>query len=160
MSNQEAIFPVKNAYQDFVNVILSLSDEQFLTQIYEWSPRDIVAHLIGWNTLMIESSLSILSGKPPAYYDDTPFNYSHINAGYTAKFSSQSRKELLAQLQSSLAELEAFILSLSDDELKADHGVRHYSGVPATVSKIIASLAGDYEYHTQQIRDWLKKSQK
>lgn len=157
MSHQEAWQLLKNAYQDFVNIVLTLSDEQFLTPLYEWTPRDIVAHLVGWNSLMIELSQSILAGKPPAYYDDTPFNYSHINAGYTAKFSSQSRDELLEQLKSSLTELEKFILGLSDEELKADRGVRHYSGVPATVGKIITSLAGDYEYHTQQIREWVKK---
>jgi hypothetical protein len=157
MSHQEAWQLLKNAYQDFVNIILSLSDEQFLNPLYEWTPRDIVAHLIGWNTLMIESSLSILEGKPPTYYDDTPFNYSHINAGYTAKFSSQLKADLLAQLKSSFEGFEAFIGGLPDEELEADHGVRHYSGVPATVGKIITSLAGDYEYHTQQIREWMGK---
>ncbi|NMC13675.1 MAG: ClbS/DfsB family four-helix bundle protein [Chloroflexi bacterium] len=157
MTYREPFYPIKMASQDFINVINSLSEEQFLSHLYEWTPRDIVAHLIGWNTLMIEASLSILAGKQPAYYDDTPFNYSHINAGYTAKYSSQSREELLKELNSSLAELEAFIQGLSEEELEKDYGVRHYSGVPATVKKIIASLAGDYEYHTQQIRDWLKK---
>jgi hypothetical protein len=160
MSRQEALFPINNAYQDFVNVILSLSYEQFLTPLYEWTPRDIVAHLVGWNSLMIESSQAILAGKPPAYYDDMPSNYSHINAGYTTKFSSQSKEELLGQLKSSMEGFEAFILSLPDEELEADHGIRHYSGVPATVGKIIASLAGDYEYHTQQIREWVGKSER
>ncbi len=157
MSRQEVLFPIKNAYQDFVEIILSLSDVQLLTPLYEWTPRDIVAHLIGWNSLMIESSLSILAGKPPAYYDDTPNNYSHINASYTAKFSSQSKQELLANLKSTMEGFEAFILGLSDEELAADHGIRHYSGSPATVGKIIASLAGDYQYHTQQISEWLNK---
>lgn len=157
MSPQDALYPIKMAAQDFENVINSLSDEQFLTALYEWTPRDIVAHLIGWNTLMIEASLSILAGKQPTYYDDTPFNYAHINAGYTTKYSSQSKEELLKELKSTLAEFEKFIQSLSYEELSADYGVRHHSGVPATVKKIIDSLAGDYEYHTQQIRDWLKR---
>lgn len=157
MSRHEALLPIKNATQDFVDVITTLSDEQFLTPLYEWTPRDMVAHLIGWNSLMVESSQSILAGKPPAYYDDTPFNYSHINAGYTAKFSSQSKHELLAELKSSMEGFEAFFLGLSDEELEADHGIRHYSGVPATIGKLITSLAGDYEYHTQQIREWVKK---
>lgn len=157
MTYQEPFYPIKMASQDFVGVIHSLSNEQFLTPIYEWTPRDIVAHLIGWNTLMIEASLSILAGKQPAYYDDTPFNYSHINAGYAVKYTSNSKEELLKQLNSSLSEFEKFIQGLSPEEITADFGVRHYSGVPATVSKIIASLAGDYEYHTQQIRAGTKK---
>jgi hypothetical protein len=33
----------------------------------------------------------------------------------------------------------------------------HHSGDPATIAKIIDSLAGDYEYHTRQIEEWLNK---
>ncbi|MEW6403863.1 MAG: ClbS/DfsB family four-helix bundle protein [Chloroflexota bacterium] len=160
MSNQEVIFPLRSAYQDFVEIILPLSNEQFLSLIPTggWASRDIVAHLIGWNSLMIESSRSILAGKPPEYYADTPNDYSNINAGFTAKFSSQSKEELLEQLKSSMEGFETFISSLSETELTADHGVRHYSGSPATVRKIIASLAGDYQYHIRQIKEWLDKN--
>jgi len=35
--------------------------------------------------------------------------------------------------------------------------VVHYSGIPASVSKIIHSLAGDYQYYTNQISEWEKK---
>jgi hypothetical protein len=45
---------------------------------------------------------------------------------------------------------------LSEEELTAHHGIRHYSGNPATVTRIIASLAGDYRTHTQQLQEWLK----
>jgi hypothetical protein len=100
---------------------------------------------------MIEASQSILDGKTPAYYADAPNDYSQINAGFTAKYSSQSRPVLLAELETSLESLAAFALSLPDEELTADHGVRHYRGGPASVSQVLASLAGDYAYHTRQI---------
>jgi hypothetical protein len=155
MSSQEVTSSLRNAYQDFTEVILSLSNEQFLSSMNGWSPRDVVAHLIGWNKLMIEASLSLLAGKPPAYYADTPNDYSNINAGFTAKYSSQSKQELLAELKSSMEGLETFALTLPEGELTEDHGVRHYSGDPATVSRIVASLAGDYQVHTRQIRECL-----
>jgi hypothetical protein len=159
MSNQEILFPLKNAYQDFVGVILTLSNELFLSSMDGWAPRDVVAHLIGWNRLMIEASTSILAGRAPAYYADTPNDYSTINAGFTTKYSSNSKQELLSELKLSLESFEEFILALPDDEMLADHGVRHYSGSPATVSKIISSLAGDYQSHTRQIRDWLNQKE-
>lgn len=155
MSSQEVTSSLRNAYQDFTEVILSLSNEQFLSSMNGWSPRDVVAHLIGWNKLMIEASLSLLAGKPPAYYADTPNDYSNINAGFTAKYSSQSKQELLAELKSSMEGFETFALTLPEGELTEDHGVRHYSGDPATVSRIVASLAGDYQVHTRQIRECL-----
>jgi hypothetical protein len=157
VAGHEVLSPLINAYQDFLGIILPLSDEQFLSPMDGWAPMDVVAHLVGWNDLMVEASLSILAGKSPAYYADTPNDYRNINAGFTSKYSSRSKRELLADLKSSLERFEAFVLALSDEDLTAHHGVRHYSGNPATVSRIISSLAGDYRTHTLQIREWLKK---
>ena len=159
MSNKEVLGLLKKAYQDFVGVILPLSDELFLASMGGWAPRDVVAHLIGWNRLMIEASSSILAGQAPAYYADTANDYSTINAGFTTKYSSHSKQELLSELNSSLENFEAFILALPDDEMLANHGVRHYSGSLATVGKIIASLAGDYQSHTRQIMEWLNQKE-
>jgi hypothetical protein len=157
MTSQDVISSLKGAYQEFTKLILSLSNEQFLSSMNGWTPRDVVAHLIGWNGLMIESSRSILSGKSPAYYDDARNDYSNINSGFTAQYSSQSKQELLAQLQSSMEKLEAYIHSLPAEELSADHGVVHHSGSLATVTRIINSLTGDYQDHTHQIKEWLNK---
>jgi hypothetical protein len=104
---------------------------------------------------MIEASLSILAGNTPSYYEDAPNDYCNINAAFTAKHSSRSKQALLAELKSSMQSLETFLHDLPAEALAADHGVRHYSGVPATVGKIVQSLAGDYQYHTDQLREWL-----
>lgn len=157
MSNQNATLPLIHAYQHFTKLIDSLSKEQFLSPMNGWAPRDVVAHLIGWNSLMIESSLSIIAGNPPSYYEDASNDYSNINSSLTAKYSSQSKQELLAELQSSMKKFEKFIYALPIEELTANHGVMHYSGSPATITKIIHSLVGDYEYHTHEIEEWLNK---
>jgi hypothetical protein len=157
MTNQDVTLSLKHAYQDFTNLLLSLSDEQFLSPMDDWSPRDVVAHLVGWNSLMTESCLSILAGKSPSYYDDAPNDYSNINSGFTRKHASRSKQELLSELESSMQKFEAFISSLPAGELTADHGVLHYSGSPASVIRIINSLAGDYKHHTHQIMEWLNR---
>jgi hypothetical protein len=148
---------LREARQDFTELILSLSEELFLSPLDGWVPRDVVAHLIGWNSLMIEASSSILAGQTPSYYADAPNDYSHINAGFTARYSPRSKQELLAELKSSLDGLEAYVQTLPPEELAANHGVCHYRGGPATVSEIIESLVGDYRYHTNQIKEWLNK---
>ena len=157
MPPKKVTFSLISAYEDFVGLILSLSSEQFLSSMDGWCPRDVIAHLIGWNNLMIEASRSILAGKPPAYYDDASNDYSNINSVFTTRYSSRSKQELLAELKSSMAGFETFVLALPDRELLANHGVSHHQGGPATVSKIITSLAGDYSYHAQQIREWQNK---
>lgn len=156
MSNQDTISPLNLACQRFSNAIESLSDEQFLSARSGRTPRDVVAHLIGWNSLMIESSLAILTGIPPAYYEDAPNDYSTINAGFMKEYSSGSKGELLAELRSTMEKLQAFLQSLPAEELTASHGVAHHSGGPASVARIIASLTGDYDDHTSEIEEWFK----
>jgi hypothetical protein len=157
MTNQDIIFPLINSCNEFTEVIVLLSDEQFSSPLHGWSPKGIVSHLAGWNHFMIEASQSILAGKAPVYYDDAPNNYSNINAGFVAKYSCYSKQELLTKLKSSMEGLETFILALPREELVASHNVRHYNGSPATVAKIIESLNGDYQYHTHEIKEWSSK---
>jgi len=156
MSDPDVIAALKGACLDFAALIRSLSDEAFLSPMEGWSPRDVTAHLVGWNELMVEAALSILAGKAPAYYADAPNDYRRINAGFTARHASRSKQELLAELGTSMETLEAFLLALPAGERRADHGVRHYSGVPATVDKIVVSLTGDYRHHADEIRTWLE----
>lgn len=156
MPGQEATLPLRQAYEEFRDLIDSLSEGTFLSSMSGWSPRDVVAHLIGWNGHMIQASSSILAGKRPSYYEDAWNDYSNLNSRFTAKYSSRSKDQLLAQLGESFAGFEEFVGALPAAELDADHGVRHYSGGPATVNRIIASLAHDYQYHTRQIQEWLE----
>lgn len=155
MPDQNLMLSLEQAYQNFTELILSLSDEQFLSSMDGWAPRDVVAHLVGWNNFMIEASLTVLDGQTPSYYEDAPNDFSTINARFTAKYASQSRQELLAQLKASLEKLETFLSTLSEEEQVADYGAVHYRGGPATVVRIINSLKDDYVHHTQQIQDWL-----
>lgn len=155
--NQDVILPLKNSFHEFTETIESLSDEQFVSPMHGWSPKGVASHLAGWNGLMIEASQSILAGQTPAYYDDSPNNYSTINAGFVAKYSAFSKGELIAELKSSMERLVIFVLGLPGEELTANHGVHRKNGSPATVARIIESLASDYQDHASEIKEWLRE---
>lgn len=158
MPNQDVILPLKTSFHEFIELIELLSDQQFVSPMHGWSPKGVASHLAGWNRFMIEAALSILAGKTPVYYDDAPNNYSTINAGFMATYSSYSKGELLAELKSSMDSFETFVLGLPREELTASHGVHHHNGSPATVNKIIESLTSDYQDHTHQIKEWLNEN--
>lgn len=147
---------LRSAYDDFVECVLSIPEAHFLTPMDGWAPRDVVAHLIGWNRFMIQACTSIRSGEPPAYYADAPNDYRNINAALVERYASRSRLQLLAELAASMAEFEAYLGGLPASEFALDRGVVHYGGEPATVGKVVRSLAGDYDHHTRQINAWLK----
>ena len=156
MDTSHPFIPLQRAYQDFYNCILTLPEPLFTSSMNGWSPRDVVAHLIGWNRNMIEAASSILSGVAPSYYEDAPNDYRNINAGFVAQYASRLKAELLGELSSSMAEFEQYIVTLKLGELTDSHGVLQYSGQPATVAKIIASLTGDYQHHLDEIKAWLR----
>ena len=154
MDNPEVLSLLDSAYQAFTNAVAAIPDEQFLSDMHGWTPRDVVAHLIGWNGLMIEASQSILAGTPPTYYADSPNDYSNINAGFVAAHASQVKSKLLADLEITMKKLMSFIAALPAEELNADHGVTR-NGKPATVFHLIHSLIGDYRHHSTEITEWL-----
>ncbi len=128
----------------------SLSDECFLARLNGWSPRDMVAHLIGWNRYVIEGSRQIRQRRLPFYDVDPGENYSTVNAVLVREYPSRNREALLVELEASTRELTLFLQSLDPDEWNRDYGVRH-QGEVITIRSTIDDLIGDYGHHTKQV---------
>ena len=60
--------------------VSALHEPLLLADLGRWSPRDVVAHLIGWNRYVIEGSRQILQGERPFYDLDPGEDYSKVNA--------------------------------------------------------------------------------
>jgi hypothetical protein len=123
IENQIALFQKEVAA--FGGCIRSLQQDQFLRKLNHWSPRDIVAHLIGWNRALIQGSNQIRNGELPFYDIDPGENYSKINAGFVKEISSESREELLSAMDTSVLELSDFLRTLNPKEWDHDYGVKH-----------------------------------
>jgi hypothetical protein len=159
MSNMPRFSALTKAYQAFRWCIESMADDQYLTPVTNWSARDTAAHLVGWNRNMIEAGKEILRGETPSYYPEAKNDYKNVNAGFVVKYSTRDKAAMLAELASSMAEFEAFLNGLEPSELDNNHGVIHYSGDKATVARLVDSLTGDYEYHREEIEEWVKTRQ-
>lgn len=129
--------------------VLSLSEERFLAKINGWSPRDMVAHLIGWNRHVIKGSQQIQRGELPFYDIDPGEDYSKVNAALVRHYDSTEKQVLLDQLQASALELVEFLTSLDAERWAGDFGVRH--GGVVTIRGTIDELIDDYNHHRGQI---------
>lgn len=143
------------AFQGFCDCLERVPDRLFLEPMDGWSPRDVAAHLVGWNYRMIEACQAILQGRAPEYYADAATDYAHLNASSVAQFASRSKSELLKQLAASRQQFLNYLGTVPTECWEADQGVVHYWGGPATVARIVESLAGDYRLHTREIDAWL-----
>ena len=134
--------------------VRSLQQDQFLKKMNRWSPRDIVAHLIGWNRALIQGSNQIRKGELPFYDIDPGENYSKVNDAFVKEISSESREELMDQMHSSAGQLVEFLRTLSPDQWNHDYGVRHKEAV-ITIRNSMDELMEDYAHHLKQIENWL-----
>jgi len=142
--------------EDFARYIASLNEELFLKKFNLWSPRDVVAHLIGWNRYIIEGSKQIKRGELPFYDIDPGENYSNVNAVLVREYSSRDKKELLNELKDSAQELKQFLQSLDSSEWDHDYGVRHQDST-ITIRNTVDELIEDYDKHREQIEKWTEK---
>lgn len=138
---------------EFVQVIETLPENLFLARIDEWTPRDVTVHLAWWNRNMIAASESLRAGLTPAHYADAP-EYRNINARAIAEFPSQDRRALLAQLHGTFDEFTRYLNALDAKDWDADFGVQHHRGGAATIRRVVEALRGDYEHHTNQVKEW------
>jgi len=144
---------LSQAAMNYRECILELPEDAFLKPINGWSPRDITAHLIGWNRHTITGCRQIRMGNLPSYFSDAPNDYKNINDESVALYFSQDRELLLAELETSYLSLENFVQFMDPDDWTKDFGVR-YGEHTITISNTIEALIQDYDEHCQEIRTW------
>ena len=134
----------------FERCAASLDEGAFLKPVRRWTPRDIVAHLVGWNRHVIEGSRQILKGELPFYDVDPGEDFANVNAELIRNYPSEDRDQLLEELRSSERELTAFLRSVDESAWDRDFGVRN-EGATITVRNTIDDLIADYARHQQQL---------
>ncbi|MFC2168641.1 ClbS/DfsB family four-helix bundle protein [Acidobacteriota bacterium] len=152
MNIETQISKFTQSIEDFVHCVDSLNEGLFLKKHNNWSPRDVVAHLIVWNRYIIEGSHQIKRGELPFYDIDPGEDYSKVNAVLVLEYSSTDRQKMIDELRASAQELKQFIQSLDSNEWSRDYGVRHKRAI-ITIQNTVDELIEDYEIHTARIKD-------
>ena len=132
----------------------TIPSDMFLRVVTEWSPRDVVAHLIGWNVYTLVGCRDIQQGRAPFYMSDEAADFRNVNAASTQRYASQDKGELLGQLTATADELLGYLDELESDAWNRNYGVVGLSGRPTLISQHVAALAADYLGHAQEITSW------
>ncbi len=153
MTRDGDIGGLQRSVEGFTDCIRSLADELFLRKIRNWTPRDVVAHLIGWNRFTIKGCEELRRGQTPFYFLDSGEDFSKVNAASVEHYTSRNREELLVELDRSFRELRAYLLELDSADWEKDFGVR-YREHPVTIRNTIRALARDYVHHGERLHEW------
>ena len=155
MQANPQIKQLDQAVSKFKTCIQDLPDSIFLQPIHGWTPRDVLAHLIGWNRLYISGITEIKTGKQPAYYSDDENDYRNVNAESVALYNQTDKGLLLDDLEDSFQALQNYLLLLDLNDWKTDFGVR-FRGSTITIEDDVAELIQDYDDHREEIQAWVK----
>jgi len=146
---ESALAALKKAKDRFADGIAELTEAQFVEPPNGWAPRDVLAHLIGWNFLTIEGVRAVLCGELPSYFADEANGYSAVNAESVARYDDTDRTRLLARLEEAHRQLVAVLRALRPEEW-VHAGVR-YRDWTITVVNSVEALRQDYEVHLKRI---------
>ena len=138
----------------FENCVVALPDEVFLRRFSEWSPRDVLAHLIGWNDYTLIGCRQIRNGEAPFYLSDELNDFSTVNAASVQQYSSQDKQLLLGELERSLQALLGFLRALDPADWGREHGAHDDLGRPEMIRAHVEALIADYVGHRREIERW------
>ena len=150
-NRKQQLADLELAYQAFMQTAEELTPQELGKSLGGWTPRDILAHFIGWNRITLAGCAALCEGAEPFYFYDGTNDYRRVNAAFLTRFNSTERDELLAQIRTSMAALASYLWTIAEAEWELDTGVVHYRGGPATAARCVDSLIRDYQKHRDEI---------
>lgn len=155
----EILSNLKETRERILSVMERLSvaqrDQVFLGA---WSPKDLLAHLIGWDETNLQAVQSVLKGTVPAFYQHHDRNWQTYNAMLVARHKQGSFEDMLATARSSQQALLGFLQTIPPEDFKKDFGVR-VRGYNVTLERLLEAEAKDERVHYRQIVDFFRPSE-
>lgn len=148
---------LERSVEEFITSLVDVNPRRLLEPLGRWTPRDVIAHLIGWNRYTVRGCRELLEGRLPFYDVDPGENYAKVNAVLVREVSSEEKNDLLRDLRTSCAELTDYLRGLTPEDWERDYGVRH-RGKTVTVRNSVDDLIEDYVHHRRQIVEWATSS--
>jgi hypothetical protein len=153
ISVRKQVSELNSAVQEFSRCIDSLPESVFLKKMNDWAPRDVIAHLIGWNLYTIKGCQQLKRGELPFYFNDPGDDFRKVNALLVGKYNSKDKKKLLAQLEASAKKLTSYIATIEPSDWEGDFGVTFWRKT-ITIKNSVDALITDFISHKRQIKKW------
>jgi hypothetical protein len=128
-------------------------DEMYLG---EWSVKDLLAHLEGWDTANKQAVNEILAGQLPAFYQQIDKDWQTFNASLVKRYRKEDLGELVGEVETSHRALLETLEAVPAESLDRDYEVR-YKGWKVTVSRLMNAELSDEIEHLDQLSTFLER---
>lgn len=111
----------------------------------EWSPKDIVAHLVGWDAEALRGFTLFADDQADSFVPIDVHKIDEFNAKSVAARQDLSWDDVIGEMKSTFQALQDKIEIVRKKELNADGGFGQW----------LIGRKDDYEYHSAQLQSWL-----
>jgi hypothetical protein len=130
-------------------------DQQYQVFLENWSPADLLAHLIGWDRTNIEAAQELLEGRLPSFYAHIDRDWRSYNAVLVRQHRKDDFGQLILDVSQSHRELLDLLVGLQPSEIVRDRGIR-FRGWKVTIERLMKAEARDERQHAQQLSGFAK----
>jgi hypothetical protein len=133
-------------------MVLALSPEQRdVVYLGEWSVKDLLAHLVGWDITNCQAVKEILEGAYPSFFQHYDKDWHTFNAYLVAQYKVEPFEALRVVLDDSHHQLITLLEALpAGDILNAK--VLRANGRSVTIRNLLKAEATDERKHALQIQ--------
>jgi len=155
LANQELLSAIIKTRTALLKTASQLSHEaQNTAFLGEWSVKDLIAHLIGWDFANLAAAKDIQAGKLPEFYSHYDEDWKTFNAESVAKYKRDDFEELLALARESQSQLIEYVESIPIKNIEKDFGVRSGKNEKVTILYLLQAELKDGREHLKQIQDF------
>lgn len=119
----------------------------------EWSIRDILAHLIGWDHTNRQAAAEILSGRYPSFFQHYDKDWASYNRELVMRYRHGTGEELLSATENAHRQLLDYLESLPANAIIGGKA-RSETGRTVTIRRLLIAETRDERDHARQIADF------
>lgn len=151
---QELIEGLRAARSDILEFVLDLSPEQReVVFLGEWSVKDLLAHLVGWDITNFRAVQEILAGAYPSFFQFYDKDWRSYNARLVEEYKVEPIEAILAELDASQRQLIACLEALPTSDI-LNKKVLRANGRSVTIRNLLKAEATDENQHALQLREF------
>jgi hypothetical protein len=116
-----------------------------------WSPRHILAHLIGWDRTYVEAIQEIAAGSVPSFFGKYDRDWASFNATLVRRFNRGTYGNLIKAAANSSQLLLRHVEGTPAADVFADSGLRSRGRI-VTIGRLLELEIRDDAVHAAQLR--------
>lgn len=116
-----------------------------------WSVKDLLAHLIGWDFANLQAMQDILADQLPQFYAHHDRDWRTFNALLIGDHKRGGVPDLIQGAGQSHRALLSFLANIPADEFDRDGGIR-FKGWKVTIARLLQAEVSDERTHAAQLK--------